>query len=143
MTEGRGQRRRRVLAVGLLTLLPLAGVLGMAGCGDGSEAGDQRPYAGMEQGLRRAEERARAGDAAGARREFLDNAHDPLHRLAAEAAERDRAAAARLLEAKQGVERSLDQGSPGLAEGLGALRSATAEALRVVGQRSRTARGSP
>ncbi|HWC10677.1 MAG TPA: hypothetical protein VG455_05590, partial [Acidimicrobiales bacterium] len=52
------------------------------------------------------------------------------HRLAAEAAERDRARAARLLEAKQAVERSLAQASPTLAQDLDRLLAAVPAARR-------------
>lgn len=48
-----------------------AGLLG--GCGDGGEAVADRPYDRMEQGLGRARERASAGDAEGARREFFED----------------------------------------------------------------------
>ncbi|MFP5319149.1 MAG: hypothetical protein ACLGI2_12770 [Acidimicrobiia bacterium] len=84
----------------------------------------------------RAWERARAGDAEAARREFFDNAHDPLHRLAAEAAQRDRAGAAQLLEAKHAVEGSLEEAAPTLADDLNRLRAAATAAVAAAGQRS-------
>jgi hypothetical protein len=120
-------RSLRLAAVAVAIL----GVALFAACGDGEEGASDRGYDRMEQGLGRARERARAADPEGARRAFFDSAHDPLHRLAAEAAERDRASAGRLLEAKQSVERSLAEGSPTLAEDLDRLLAAAADARRV------------
>lgn len=124
-----------------LALAVTATALAAPGCRGGTDAVAERPYAQMEQGLRRARERAEAGDAAGARREFFDSAHDPLHRLAAEVVARDRASAARLLEAKQAVERSLDEGSPSLADDLDRLEAAARDALGFVGPTASTAGG--
>lgn len=119
-----------------VALAVLAAGVAVVGCRDDSDAA-VRPYAQMEQGLRRARERAGAGDAAGARREFFDAAHDPLHRLAAEVAARDRASAAPLLEAKQVVERSMEEGSRTLADDLDRLEAAADDALAIVGTASR------
>jgi hypothetical protein len=52
-----------------------------------------------------------ATDPLAARRMFYDRAHDHLHELARQAQGADRAAAARLLEAKQRVEHDLDAGA--------------------------------
>jgi hypothetical protein len=105
----------------------------MAGCG-GGRSGTDRPSAGLAEGLGRAQERAGAGDEAGALRQLLDRAHDPLHRLAAEAAEADRATAARLLAAKQSVERGLAEGTARVADDLGRLEVAARAARAACGR---------
>jgi hypothetical protein len=126
------------LAAAAVTIL---GVALFAACGDGEEGASDRGYDRMEQGLGLARERARTADPEGARRAFFDRAHDPLHRLAAEAAERDRASAGQLLEAKQSVERSLAGGSPTLAEDLDRLLAAAADARRVTAGEARPKEG--
>lgn len=68
-----------------------------------------------------------------ARRVFLDRAELPLHELAAAASERERALAARLLEAKERVEGQLDEPGPQLAADLRTLGRAAGLALGVVG----------
>ena len=57
---------------------------------------------------------AKAGDRDAAERKFVDDAHGPLHQLAAAAEARDRASAARLLEAKQRVEAAVETKAPDL-----------------------------
>lgn len=126
------RRRPAIRLLGAVAVVVLFAPLLTTGCGDGTRARVEGPYSRMEQGLSRAWERARAGDAEGARREFLDNAHDPLHRLAAEAAQRDRAAAAELLEAKHAVEASLEEAGPTLADDLTRLRRASTAAVAAV-----------
>ena len=64
---------------------------------------------------------------------FFDRSHQPLHELAAAAQERDRAATARLLEAKERVESGLEKESPTLAEDLDGLAVVTGRAMAVVG----------
>jgi len=76
---------------------------------------------------------ARQGDARRARAVFFDHAHDPLHELAAAAQERDRGAAARLLEAKERVETGLGHAGPTLAEDLETLALATGRAMAAAG----------
>jgi hypothetical protein len=65
------------------------------------------PYAPVLPGLCRSSAAARSGDVTGAERIFTDTLHGPLHDIARETAASDRGAAARLLEAKQAVEREL------------------------------------
>jgi hypothetical protein len=113
-------------------------LLAAAGCGGNGDAGSAStgdgPYGGLYQGLCRA--RAEASQPDTARATFFDRVHQPLHELAAEAAGHDRAAAARLLEAKQAVEGGF-AGDPGL---LGAeldrLVEATREAIAASGRRT-------
>ncbi len=57
------------------------------------------------------------GDQQTARRLFFDRAHQPIHQLASATSEVDRAASAKLLEAKRVVEDDLDDpGAAGLAD---------------------------
>ena len=70
-----------------------------------------------------------------ARRVFVDDAHDRLHRLADRTLERDRGAAQHLLRAKERVEANLENPRAGLVEDLADLADATRAALRVVGDR--------
>ncbi len=74
-----------------------------------------------------------AGNVDAAERLFTDRVHGPLHTLAAQTAAADRQAAARLLEAKQAVERSLPARSTELAGDLRSLAGRTRAALTVVG----------
>ncbi len=66
---------------------------------------------------------------------FYGRVHSPLHDIARGAGEVDRAAAARLLEAKNDVERALNQSAPGpdTTAALDRLLPRTAQALRSVG----------
>lgn len=75
---------------------------------------------------------AAGGDADGARRTFVNNAHGRLHELAAETGRVDRRAEARLLEAKQRVEAVLEEPGPDFADRLERLAVAAAEAAEVV-----------
>lgn len=85
--------------------------------------------ASLAAGLCAAAAAARSGDQQAARRLFFDRAHQPIHQLAAATSEVDRAAAAKLLEAKQAVEDDLnDPGAAGLADHLAALAAAAAVA---------------
>ena len=63
-------------------------------------------YDGVHTGICAADAAAAAGDARGAKAAFAD-AHQGLHEVADEAAKTDRAASARLLEAKEKVEADL------------------------------------
>lgn len=76
---------------------------------------------------------AEKGEADGARRIFVNTAHDPLHELAAEAGQVDRSAEARLLEAKQRVEAVLGEPGPDFADRLERLAVAAADAAEIVG----------
>lgn len=64
---------------------------------------------------------------------FDRDAHGPLHELAARVAERDRRAAARLLQAKNAVERAADEPGADLQPRLDELVAATRDALVAVG----------
>lgn len=74
------------------------------------------------------------GDLQVARASFQDRVHGPLHDVAATAAKTDRAAAARLLEAKQRVEAALATNSDSLAASLGALAPTVRVALVAAGE---------
>ena len=106
-----------------------------AACSGGDEAASEaseRPYATAARGLCDAVAEAAGGDAAAARAAFFDGAHQPLHELAAETAERDRAVAARLLEAKQAVEAALDDTNGDLERAFDQLVAATTDALGAI-----------
>lgn len=66
---------------------------------------------------------------------FYGRVHSPLHDIARAAGEVDRAAAARLLEAKNDVERALNESAagPGTTAALDRLLPRTAQALRSIG----------
>lgn len=103
-------------------------------CGGGDERAPTvtAPYTALARGLCQA--RARAGEPDQARRAFFDNAHQPIHELAAAAAAGDRVAAARLLEAKQAVEGDLAGDPARLGVSIDLLIEATRGALAAVGQ---------
>lgn len=82
-----------------------------------------------------AEAAVAGGDAAKAVQIFQDELHEPLHVLAASAAQRDRGRAADLLEAKQRVERDVEQGVDPSAEDLKLLADAVSRAVEVVDRR--------
>lgn len=108
-------------------------VLAVGACGTDDDAtSPARPYESLYQGL--CEARARATQPAAARTAFFDRAHQPIHELAAAAAQEDRAAAARLLEAKQVVERDLAGDASGLAGDLDRLLTTTGRAIVATGQ---------
>jgi hypothetical protein len=111
------------------TLLAGIALLFLAGCGSG---GDD-PYLAAGSGLCEAAMKAEIGDAAGAETVFYDTVHQPLHDLAAEVSEANRAVAARLLEAKEAVESALDTGQPDTADAWQTLVVATDEALVATG----------
>lgn len=90
-------------------------------------------FASARDGVCRAADAADHGDPAGARATFFDRSHQALHELAATAQERDRAATARLLEAKERVESGLEKPSPALAEDLDDLGAVTGRAMAAVG----------
>lgn len=80
-----------------------------------------------------------AADAGRARTIFYDRVHGGLHTLARELQGRDRAAAARLLEAKEAVEADLtaQPARPTVASDLGRLDGLTRRGLAVLGARPR------
>jgi hypothetical protein len=97
-------------------------------------AGGNEAYVGAVTGLCEAQRLApdRPSDAG---RVFFDQAHVPLHDLAAEVGDTDRDAAAGLLEAKESVESVLEEDDvdgTGLSEDLADLLDATVAALRAV-----------
>jgi hypothetical protein len=65
---------------------------------------------------------------------FFDRVHQPLHELAADAARADRAAAARLLESKQALERDLAGDASLLPTDLDRLLEATRRAIAATGR---------
>lgn len=103
--------------------------------GGGSEPTKGPSFAAASDALCQAGEAAGRGDAAGARAAFFDGSHQPLHELAAVAQERDRAAAARLLEGKERVESGLEKASPTLVDDLDTLAAVTGRAMAVAGGR--------
>ncbi|MGH8870451.1 MAG: hypothetical protein ACRDWS_00520 [Acidimicrobiia bacterium] len=109
----------------------LAVVLTAPACSGGSET--ENPYRLAASGLCEASTKAETGDASGAGEVFYDIVHQPLHDLAAETSEVDRAVAARLLEAKEAVESGFDTNQPDLNEDFRALVVATDEALAATG----------
>jgi hypothetical protein len=136
---GDSVNRRRFLALTVGPfLLVCAGVAVLFALDDDRDVGSRHveasgEYARAYTGLCTARSAARSGEVASAGDAFSDRAHQPLHELAARAAERDRGAAGRLLEAKQAVEADLGRGSPDLAADLDCLLSATASAVAATG----------
>jgi hypothetical protein len=121
--------RFRPLARGAAAALAL-GVL-LAACGD--DANPARPtatatgrYGGVHTELCKAKGQADGGDLPAAKRTF-DDVHAAIHELATATEEVDRAAAARLLEAKQRVEADLT------AQSLADLVPPVAEAVTLTG----------
>lgn len=90
-------------------------------------------YGRLSDALCSVKAQADAGEVAAARRTFFDSAHEPLHALASEAALRDRRAAARLLEAKEAVERGFAGPPPALAGHLDGLVGASRSAIVATG----------
>ena len=124
------------LIAGLAALVG-AGLLGLAMIGDdGSETRADEPggrYGRAYAGLCLTRSAARSGDVDAARDAFFDQVHQPLHELAAETGARDRAASARLLEAKEAVEAALNQASATLASELDRLLATAGAAMGAVG----------
>lgn len=119
---------RPLVAVVLLVL-----AAGCAGNGDdGSPTSNDDPYAQLYQGLCQA--RAQASQPEAAREIFFDRVHQPLHDLATEAAGGDRAAAAKLHEAKHAVERDLADDPESLRGDLDRLAEATRRAIPATGR---------
>ena len=92
------------------------------------------PAGAVHERLCRAMADAAAGDLGTARSAFQDRVHGPLHDVAAAAAEVDRSAAARLLEAKQQVEAALATNADSLAADLAALAPTVRAAVVATGQ---------
>lgn len=121
----------------LVATLTVAGT-GLVACDDddsssASQGSSDSSWAGAVSGLCTAAEQVRSGDVDTAEATFFDEAHDDLHDLGAEAADRDRAAAADLLRAKETVESDFASSSTMLADDLDALVTATRAAARATG----------
>jgi hypothetical protein len=120
------------VTTGAVALVSVVAALAFVAACDG-DGGDSSRWSATVAGLCTAADQARSGDTTDARRIFFDESHDTVHRLADRASERDRGAAALLLEAKEEVEAGLDDASPSLATDLDALVDATRAAVRVTG----------
>ena len=133
----RSRRPLGLLLGGVLGIVAVAAAVGaFAGSDDGpSGPGDGPSFTAARDGLCQAADAARSGDALAARAVFFDRSHQPLHELAAAAQERDRAATARLLEAKERVESGLDRPGTTLAQDLETLAVATGRAMAATGAR--------
>ena len=130
-----GLMSRRPLGLllgGVFAIVAVAAAIG-AFTGGGGRASNEPSFGPARDGLCQAAEAARTGDTRRARAVFFDRSHQPLHELAAAAQERDRAATARLLEAKERVESGLERGSPTLPQDFDALAVVTGRAMAVVG----------
>ncbi len=102
--------------------------------GGGDQASPSGPYARMYAALCEVASDVRSGDTETARARFFDDAHQDLHSLADEAAQSDRPAAARLLEAKERVEAGFASMEPESGD-VEELIAATRTAVGVVGDR--------
>ena len=102
----------RLLAGSMVVVVVVVGLAAVVAnrSGSGGSATSERTYRDLCSSLGAAE----AGDVNDASKLFTDRVHGPLHALAAETAETDRAAAARPLESKNAVEAKLNSGSHGL-----------------------------
>lgn len=101
---------------------------------DLSPAGGNQAYVGVVTGLCEAAAAA-ATEPEDAERIFQDQVHVPLHELAAEVGEADRAVAARLLEAKDSVESALEAPpirADALEDDLSELLDATIAGVRTI-----------
>ena len=132
-----------LIVAGSLAVLAAALTLGWPGRTERDEAnGAALPadrYAAVLPALCRSMAAGRSGDVTAAVHLFNDTVHGRLHDLAAEAATSDRAAAARLLEAKQAVEHDLGRfpSDPAmLGSTLARLSDATRAALGSIGHPS-------
>lgn len=115
------------LAVSVVITVVVVAVLA-AGDDTNRNAAPRGRLAPLHAGICATRHAGARGDFAEARRLFANRAHAALHDLAATAATRDRMAAARLLEAKEAVERDLAEASPELVPDLDRLISATGTA---------------
>lgn len=102
------------------------------GCAGDADPGAAGRFGRVHEGVCAALQAARAGDQAGAQREFGD-AHGGLHDLATAVEDTDRAAAARLLEAKQRAEAALRAPSSPPVPELDAVAAAVARAIKADG----------
>ncbi len=116
-------------ALAVLVTATLALVVASCGTGSGGDGPDR--FAAGGDALCAATVAADA-DTSEARQLFFDGAHQPLHELADETAERDRTVAARLLRAKQAVESDFETDTAHVASALAELVKAADAALRVL-----------
>ena len=100
----------------------------------GSSADSEAPYSRAYEGLCEAHASASRGDVGAAEKTFHDTAHEPLHELSKDAQQRDRSAAARLLEAKGRVESGFESGERRIAPDLATLLVATRDAFTAAGE---------
>ena len=100
----------------------------------GPSDGPEGAHGGAYEGLCAAHASALSGDLDDAEKSFHDTAHEPLHELSKDAQEQDRAAAARLLEAKELVESGFEHGKPAIAADVESLLAATREAIGATGE---------
>jgi len=118
----------------LAAMAVIVAVMAFSGADDGptgeSGAGS---FASARAAVCQSADAIRQGDARRARALFFDGAHEPLHELAAATQDRDRGAAARLLEAKERVETGLGDAGPTLAEDLDSLAVTTGRAMAAAG----------
>lgn len=126
-----------VVSVGLVVTGIAVVVLGMTifaeddGAAGASSPGGDQGYVSAVTGLCEAR-RVASAEPEEAVRLFQDRVHVPLHDIAAQVEEADRAAAAKLLEAKQEVEAEIEEGSlegEVLEDRLGGLLDATVSGL--------------
>jgi len=124
-----------LLVVVMVVIAAALGLNALFGTNDGPArpSGRAPSFASARDGLCQAAAAADRSDVAGARAEFFDRAHQPLHELAGAAQTQDRAAAARLLEAKARVEADISAASPSLGVSLAALADATGQAMAAIG----------
>lgn len=131
-----GRRPLGLLLGGVLgTIAVTVAVMAFTGTDDGptGEGGAGASFVSAHAAVCQAADAARQGDARRARALFLDLAHQSLHELAAAVQERDRAAAARLLEAKGRVETELENPGQTLAGDLDTLAATTGRAMAAAG----------
>ena len=131
MADGRGHVSRRTAHTRSMATILIAVMSSAAACG--GDSNPTGPYQAAALGLCEASMKAETNDVDAAGVEFYDTAHQPLHDLAAEVAEVDRALAARLLEAKEAVESGLETRETELGESFRALVAAADEALTATG----------
>lgn len=131
-----GARRRLLLAGAALAaaVVAAAAMFGEGAVGAPDPSATTSAPAQVHDRLCAALTAAAGGDLGTARASFQDRVHGPLHDLAAAATETDRAAAARLLEAKQRVEAALASNGDSLATDLAALAPTVRAALVAIGE---------
>lgn len=126
--------RWRVLAGLVLAALGVVIAVSVRDGGGSTAAGDidapsfERAHGGLCEAI----DAAGRGDLAGAHGLFLSRSHSALHALAAALSDVDRAAAARLLEAKAAVEQSLPTAAADAPADLRRLAEATSRGIEAL-----------